>query len=432
MKICLALTSFLPISKGGTELYAYNLAKHLINSGYKVDVVIPAKENKSKKYSYDNISVFTYLVPPKASAQEMNGLKETGWSTSFINIINWIKPDIVHFHSFTWAMDSRLLKAVALTGVKTIYTPHLGGVVCARNDLRYLGQHPCDGKVKVVKCNTCIIKKKGYNSKASFLLSKLLFGTGAYNLLLKKYPQLNFILFKQQELRTISRYTSKVIAIAPWMFEALKINGVRNLELVTSGVNTKIFTPSFNKPRNYTLNFIYVGRLYPIKGLDILLEALERLHKKTLEKINLTIVTIPDESELSYYNCIKEKFLKLGFSDWQESLSHEDLVNVLSNQHLLIAPSRSEVAPLTILEAFALKIPVLGSDIPAIQNMIKDNVNGMLFKSENISDLSEALTSIIEEPEVLQKWSDQIETVKTIQEVGEEMVEIYKNILIQD
>lgn len=430
MNICFALTSFLPQHKGGTELYVYKLAMHLKNSGHKVNIIIPSKENQLKNYSYDGISIYTYLIPSKASVEEMNGLRKISWSTSFIKTIETLKPDIVHFHSFNWAMDSRLLKGVAEIQIKTIYTPHLGGIVCARNDLRYLGNHPCNGKVDVVRCNSCLIKKKGHSSKNSILLSKLLFGSGAFNLLLKKYPQLNFISFKKKEINTINRFADKVIAIAPWMFDALKINGLKNIELVINGINDEIFTDIDRTKDENILKFIYVGRIYPIKGIDILSEALEKLEKKNLKKIDLTIVAIPDESEMAYYHLIKQKFYKLGFNNWYESLTHKDLVNVLSNQHLLIVPSRSEVAPLNILESFAMKIPVLGSDIPAIHDMVQDNVNGGLFKTENVSDLVRALESIIETPEILEKWSKQIGKVKSDQEVGEEMEEIYKKIIL--
>ena len=95
-------------------------------------------------------------------------------------------------------------------------------------------------------------------------------------------------------------------------------------------------------------------------------------------------------------------------------------------------PSRSEVAPLSILEAFALKIPVIGSDIPAIRDMIIPNFNGILFESENVDSLSTILDEIIQNQQKIKQWSDNIGEVRKTKDIGEETELIYKKITFEN
>ena len=70
----------------------------------------------------------------------------------------------------------------------------------------------------------------------------------------------------------------------------------------------------------------------------------------------------------------------------------------------LIFPSECyEGFPMTILESFAARLPVLASNIGAISEIIKDKYNGILFETGNIIDLREKINWILTNPEQCEK-----------------------------
>ena len=63
-----------------------------------------------------------------------------------------------------------------------------------------------------------------------------------------------------------------------------------------------------------------------------------------------------------------------------------DAMSYIRAADLLLLPSLGEVMPLSILEAMALKTPVLASNVGGIPEMIEDGISGSLFDLENPTD----------------------------------------------
>lgn len=130
--------------------------------------------------------------------------------------------------------------------------------------------------------------------------------------------------------------------------------------------------------------YIYVGRLSEEKGIALLLEAFEQLHQV---KICL-IGTGPLANDVEKY--IDERHIKniriLG------SLTHEEVIKRLRHAKSLILPSIwYEGFPMVIVEALSCGIPVIGSRLGNIQEVIRDNENGLLFDGGSADDLKEKI-----------------------------------------
>jgi glycosyltransferase involved in cell wall biosynthesis len=71
----------------------------------------------------------------------------------------------------------------------------------------------------------------------------------------------------------------------------------------------------------------------------------------------------------------------------------------VANADWLVLPSNDEGLPISILEAYAAGIPVLGSDIPEIAEIIQPGHNGILFGAGNVESLVQALKQLANMPE---------------------------------
>lgn len=111
-------------------------------------------------------------------------------------------------------------------------------------------------------------------------------------------------------------------------------------------------------PESWERQLLFVGRLHPLKGLDLLLEAWATA-RETLSGWRLRIVG-PDEQGTRAV--LQAQAVKLGIGEAIEfcgALSHEETMAILRRSHSLVLPSRSENFGLAVAEALACGIPVL-------------------------------------------------------------------------
>ena len=72
-----------------------------------------------------------------------------------------------------------------------------------------------------------------------------------------------------------------------------------------------------------------------------------------------------------------------------------EIRNFLRNSVLLVAPAVNEGFGRTLIEAMLLKVPVLASDSGAHKELILNNKNGLLAKSDNLNDFSEKILKLL-------------------------------------
>lgn len=151
----------------------------------------------------------------------------------------------------------------------------------------------------------------------------------------------------------------------------------KNIFYIPNAVNINLFDKiSAKKQVNPTI--IFVGRLHPQKNITTLIKAVVEL-KKVLPEIRLVIVG-SGEQKLRIKKEIRDNHLSKNVRITGEVLG-KDLVKLYKSSHLFVLPSIYEGQSLALLEAWAAKIPVIVSDTGDSQYLIKDSVNGYLFKN---------------------------------------------------
>ena len=114
----------------------------------------------------------------------------------------------------------------------------------------------------------------------------------------------------------------------------------------------------------------YVGRDSHEKGIDIL--------KAAESKINGNVVYCTDRS-------------------W------EDAMRIIKSSSIVVVPSRMESLPTTVKEAFYLNVPVIGTNVGGIPELIKNNETGIIIPPENSSILAEVVNELLSNKEKAQK-----------------------------
>lgn len=132
-----------------------------------------------------------------------------------------------------------------------------------------------------------------------------------------------------------------------------------------------VVKPNFAWPaerREKSDYFMFMGRLAPEKGVRTLIDAWRGVKSKLL--------VVGDGAEAPPLRAIAPSNVEfLG------SVEHERALGLLGRARGLLVPSLwYEGAPRTILEAYAAGVPVLGSRIGALPELIEDGVSGLLIR----------------------------------------------------
>lgn len=149
-------------------------------------------------------------------------------------------------------------------------------------------------------------------------------------------------------------------------------------------------------------NITYIGRLSKTKNIELLVEAFAHLHNKNT---HLTI-SGPDYGELEFLKNLVNKFKienRVTFTGW---ISNEEKINLLSKTSIFVHPSLEDVFSLSLAETSASGVSVVAFDVEANSEIIIDMVTGKLVKEKNSKSLRETLDDLLNNPDLLNKFSE--------------------------
>lgn len=149
-----------------------------------------------------------------------------------------------------------------------------------------------------------------------------------------------------------------------------------------------------------TVKLISVGRLIPLKGHEIALDLIYLLKSKTSKKILFEII---GEGHLK--STLEDKIKDLGLesevflSGWK---SHDAVLKTLAGSHIYLytgiqdQEGRVEMQGLANLEAMALGLTVVSTDVGGVGEIVLDQKNGIIIDPNDLGGASEKLRDVIE------------------------------------
>lgn len=332
------------------------------------------------------------------------------------SIIREEKPDVVHCHNTFPLISPSVYWAAAREGVPVVQTLHNYRLACLNGYLfrdgkvceKCLGRTPWRGV-----CRRCYrdSRAQSFVAAAMLLVHRLL---GTYRRKVSRYIALtDFAKTKFVE----AGLPARKISVKPNAFAAAGGEG--------AGLPATVERSGASAPDR--LRVIYLGRLSPEKGVDILLRAWAMLNKNgrdapTARPLQvpggpgaaeprpgpaLTCVIIGDGPERATLEGLANE---LGISSsvrFLGALPREEALRELAASDLLVFPSlwfeQFAVAP---LEAMALGVPVLVSDVARAGTMVEDGATGRLFPAGDPAALAASLRAILSDPVSLRRMGD--------------------------
>ncbi len=167
--------------------------------------------------------------------------------------------------------------------------------------------------------------------------------------------------------------------------------------VVRNGVDTDLFRPLSPTPamraRHGGVVVGFAGRLSPQKRPQDFLEMAARIADR---RRDVRFLMAGDGSRRAQYEAIAAK-LRLG--DRVTFLGQvRDMRSFLASCDMLVLPSRSEGSPNVVLEAMAMKVPVVASDTPATREVITHLRDGFLFPVGDVDRLTDTVETALQAP----------------------------------
>ncbi len=197
------------------------------------------------------------------------------------------------------------------------------------------------------------------------------------------------------------RHMDHLIAISDFQKHFLIANGVAEskistlynftlpIELETHGqAKSQPQEAPIDLPSRYAL---YFGRLDPVKGLDLLIDAVADLE-------DVTVVIAGEGEQL---DDLKQQAAPLGnrvrFVGFQSGFALDQLIRQAS---MTVLPARwNEPFGLTVIESMMRSVPVIGTSMGALPELIDDPETGRIVPAEDVSALATAIDELWRDPQ---------------------------------
>ncbi|GAW36140.1 glycogen synthase [Roseovarius sp. A-2] len=148
-------------------------------------------------------------------------------------------------------------------------------------------------------------------------------------------------------------------------------------------------------------HLLFVGRMAAVKGVPVLLEAMQELIADHPD-LRLTLVGDGPECE-----CLQARAQGLGdHVDFVGYKSQDEVAALLHEATALVLPSFAEGLPVVLMEALAARVPVVTTRIAGVAELVEDGESGLLVSPGDAVALRAALTRVLGDPALRRRMGE--------------------------
>lgn len=169
-----------------------------------------------------------------------------------------------------------------------------------------------------------------------------------------------------------------------------------NIEIPLLPMPVKDRLSEYGHKRTDKVTFFMPAAYTYIKGQDILFKAVSMLPAKYMKKAHFIMCGYQLEGQREYYSNMKAIASKIPCVTFFDEISRDEVYEYYSKCDCVLAPSRVDATPTTIVEAMMFEKICLVSDAAGISKYLEDCKSAFIFPSENAVELYKRILFIIE------------------------------------
>lgn len=353
MKIAMQIACYYPII-GGAEIFAQHVAEHLVKMGHSVDVITLRKVGSLSGY------------------EQINGVS--------VYRANYLRVRYLRFLTFS---PSLIWQTVSLDRKKNYDIIHSVGNIAI--EIGGLTNKLCRKKH--------LITTQGGGDLLEYV--------GRKSILDK--PRMSLIKYGLKR-------ASLVHAVSSYMKKIATRLGAKDVVVIPNGVDTSKFRPMDRQKLRQKYGYspkesiiISTSRLTPKNGMDDLIRAVARVCQ---EFPNIRLVIVGEGVQRPELERLIRELKLESMVELPGSVPNEQIPEYLNLADLFVRPALDEGFGISFIEAMACHVPVIGSAVGGILEVIEDGRNGLMVTPGDIDDITQKIITLLLDKELGQKLAD--------------------------
>lgn len=185
------------------------------------------------------------------------------------------------------------------------------------------------------------------------------------------------------------------------------------VEAISNGVDLNKFKfgpkPDATFYQKYNINpkhkiILHIGRIDPEKSIEKVILAFEKIAEDIK---NSSLVIVGDGIQKSKLEDLAKSLKLSNRIIFTGKILGDDLIKFYRLGDIFVTASETETQGLVLVESAAMKLPLVAVDAGAIKEVCVNDVNGILCQPKNISEIANAIKTILSNPNLSQKMSEE-------------------------
>ncbi len=406
MRVLIAVHGYPPTHSSGAELRAERTAKHLHARGNDVIVVCVEKITPNpNEWMVDEQAQQGILVHriifgySQGDAQLRERYDNPYVNAALEQVISVWKPDLIHMFS-GYLMGIGVVASARAHSIPTVVSLTDYWWLCHRINLVTSTGRRCGGPTPFgcAQCYSMMSRRYKYPSNALGPVRDAVWSLVEHSHLLDHHLHVDEHARREELLLETLNQVDVIVSPSRFLAQVHELHGVdaARICVLRQGVDLDSFP--LRKQAN-SIRFAYFGQIKHHKGVHTIIDAWLTLKSDRARTLSIYGDATGEEA---YLERLQRKTEHADNVFWRGKIPHVGIWSRLAETDVAIVSSRwVENSPNVILEAQAMGVPVIGTDLGGVAELVQDEWNGLLFEPDDATSLASQFGRILDHPELI-------------------------------
>lgn len=176
------------------------------------------------------------------------------------------------------------------------------------------------------------------------------------------------------------------------------------IAVIPNGVDTKRFTPQpLGESTSERPVLLYIGTLADWQGLDVLIAAMPAIVSRYPARLRIV-----GRGRSRQRKALLRRVRKLGLEECvsvEPPVPHHDMPALVAQADVCLAPLgyndrnvTQGCCPIKVIEYMACGRPIVAANLPVVRELVRDEVDALLFGPDDAADLARCVLALLDEP----------------------------------
>jgi len=209
---------------------------------------------------------------------------------------------------------------------------------------------------------------------------------------LQSHPKLSAALFNSSKMN---------LAPSGYLSEAFSKEGYR-VEFIPNNIDISIYP--FEERKNVKPKLLFVRSFSEVYNPQLAIKTFAKIKEKYVDAV-MCMVGPDKDGTLEKVKILAQKLGILEDIEFTGKLSKQDWIRHSSEYDIFINPTNFDNQPVSIIEAMALGMPIVSTNVGGLPYLIENKKDGLLVDPDNVDSFVKAIEEILEDQDLANKLS---------------------------